>query len=214
MIKYEDVNLQEMNEIAKLHIKCFPDYFLTKLDGGNGKLLSKFYECSLGEGRILVVAKDDGKIIGMVMGYDMSSDNPRELFEKKAFWLLSRRMLVLLLSFNKMAWARVVSRIKAIFIKPKSTEVEKKLCKYKGSSLLSICVLPEYRGQGVAVELMRRYEEKCIDSGIDYYILSALRSNDRGNAFYKKLGFRLRGQDKVEYYYYKMLNGIEFDTAE
>lgn len=204
MIEYCIATEQDAQDIATIHSKCFPDYFLTKLDGGKGKVLGKLYESSVGEDRILIVAKEKDNIIGFVMGFILPNNNPREILVKKHFWLLVRRMLVLLLKFNKMAWNRVGREIKRLFSKKQSyspqVESMKKAC------LLSIGVLPEYRGKGVSVELIRMFEQACRDAGVEYYGLSALKENDRGNAFYRKMGLLLKSQDDKECHYYKLLD--------
>lgn len=187
-----------------VHAMCFPDYFLTKLDGGKGKVLYSLYECSIGENRILITAKDDNKIIGFVMGYVLPN-NPRKILVRKHFWLLVRRMLILLLKFDKMAWSRVGKIISGMFRK-KARGNDSNQEEAKRASLLSICVLPEYRGQNISSELIRRFEEGCKDNQVTYYTLSVFKSNKRANAFYEKMGLKVIGQGSEEYHYSKELN--------
>lgn len=208
MIKYRNANSDDMQAIAQTHIVCFKNYFLTELDGGKGNVLTKFYRSYYNNDVLFIVAEDGDKIVGFVMGY-IPPDKARKQFEKENFWLLSVRMMCLLCMFNKKAWSRVFSRIKNIFVKKKNSNDLEELKNLKRSGLLSICVLPEYRGSGVAIELINAYENLSIEKGADYYTLSALKNNDRGNAFYKKLGFKKKGEDKEEYYYYKMLKSTK-----
>lgn len=58
MIEYKKATIEDMGEVAQLHIACFPEYFLTKLDGGKGVLLKEFYKCALGDKKIFILAKD------------------------------------------------------------------------------------------------------------------------------------------------------------
>lgn len=204
MIEYKKATIEDMGEVAQLHIACFPEYFLTKLDGGKGVLLKEFYKCALGDKKIFILAKKEEKIVGFVMGY-IPPFNPREEFERSNFWLLSRHMIRLLVRFNKMAWARVFARIKDKFVKTKPNNEKPELKGLTRSGLLSICVLPEFRGTGISIRLIEEYEKESLEMGADYYTLSALKANERGNAFYRKIGLKIKNESKDEIYYYKML---------
>lgn len=202
MIKCRNAQDKDMKAVAKTHIACFPDYFLTKLDGGNGKLLSKFYQSYLQNDAFFVVAEDEGEVVGFVMGY-IIPNAASEKFEKENFWLLSGRFALLLLQFNKMAWERIFARLKAMLAKRPATTPE--CSDSTKASLLSICLKSEYRGSGVATQLIKEFEAICLTKGVNYYTLTALATNERGNSFYKKLGFEIKQQDGHSVCYFKRL---------
>lgn len=206
MIKYIEANAKDMADVAKTHMTCFPDYFLTKLDGGKGEFLSRYYQYWLGENCIFFIAKDDQKCIGFVCG-SIKPYSPRMLFEKEQKGLLIKRVSLLLLRFNKMAWQRVFKRIKEKFCMAKAKQPLSAQQEVKEASLLSICVLPEYRGKHISTELVKEFEKKCVSYGVKAYTLSALKINDRGNAFYKKIGMTVKSESDTSLYYYKELAG-------
>jgi len=55
--------------------------------------------------------------------------------------------------------------------------------------LLSICVLPEYRGHGAAQELLDCYIDMLRKNGRKLCLLTVEKSNSRGIHFYEKNGF-------------------------
>lgn len=83
------------------------------------------------------------------------------------------------------------------FIAPSFLEPSKMLC-----SELAWYVEPEYRGTSVGIKLMKRYEQKAIDSNCDTIMMVALDSlsPDSVGAIYEKLGYTT-----LEHHYRKEL---------
>lgn len=55
-----------------------------------------------------------------------------------------------------------------------------------------LCVLPEARGTGAGLALVRALAQVCVDRGINRFEWLAMRDNDVGRAFYTKLGGKVR----------------------
>ena len=159
------VSEADLKEIVNVHVKCFPNSFSTYLGkGNNGKLLQKFYQEYLtGVPQLFLVVEDrtlsSQKIIGFCMGYFLDKNDYNKEFLKHNFFSIVMRMSGLLLSGNRFAWRKLTG----IFKKKETAVVINNsfsFLKEEAGDLLSICVLPEYRGTGVAKQLIEIYCEK------------------------------------------------------
>lgn len=69
MINYRLATKKDIEEIARIHINEFSDYFLTVL---GEKLVYSFYKSYYETNNILVVAEKNKEIIGFILGTDSS----------------------------------------------------------------------------------------------------------------------------------------------
>ncbi len=177
----------DLREIAKVHTKCFPGYFLTKY---GEKLLAQYYGEYLAEGVPFVIARDNGKIVGFCMGY-IGQTKAKTKFLKKNFFGMVGKTLKLMLTFDKEVYSRIKTNILPSIGDGNSEEDEE-----DEAYLLSICVLEEKRGTGLSRELVEAFEEQLIKKGCKGYALFAIEDNDRGIGFYEKMGFEeVRSKD-------------------
>ncbi len=65
--------------------------------------------------------------------------------------------------------------------------------------VMSVCVLPEYRRQGLGELLMRRLISCAADSGARFMELEVRKSNNAARSMYHKLGFLRVGFRKAYY---------------
>jgi len=72
-------------------------------------------------------------------------------------------------------------------------------------TLLSICVSPEYKGKGLAMQLVEDFEKRLINNGYNGYTLTVHKTNSRANKFYRKLFMSIYKETKNEYGYIKRL---------
>ena len=171
--------------------------------GGYG-LLQKFYKEYLDRvpELFLVLINDNNKICGFCMGYYCDYNNYQKNFLKHNFFLIALRMLGLLFSGNKCAWKKCRTLLK----KKNETEIiSDKYNQYnvndKGD-LLSICVLPEYRGTGAAAQLISKYEQILLKKAKKICLLSVETKNDRAIKFYEKMDYepyRRNGEASILY---------------
>lgn len=175
MITYRLATLADIPSIAKVHLMCFPDSMWAFLGEA---LIRAFYSEYVQEQNIFVVAEEDHSLIGFCMGYERPT-KARERFMQKNKKALIRRVLIGLLSCNKLVYSKCLDN----FL-PKSKGYE---ATQKGD-LLSICVLPEFRGKGVADALVQHFEELLRNRNITAYTLSVYTDNIRAISFYKRQG--------------------------
>ena len=67
------------------------------------------------------------------------------------------------------------------------------------SELNRICLLPQYRRQGLAQGLMARYEESCKERNVTTLFLEVRKSNAPARALYEKTGYLVIGE-RANYY--------------
>lgn len=60
--------------------------------------------------------------------------------------------------------------------------------------MLSICVLPEKRGSGIASDLIKRFEQNGKQKGREFCVLTVKKDNKRGINFYDKHGYKMKLQ--------------------
>jgi ribosomal protein S18 acetylase RimI-like enzyme len=176
----------DLDQIAIVHRACFPDSLSTKL----GRLQSFYKEYMTTSPELFLVAVDDQeKIVGFCMGYYMENGGFMKNYLKKNLLQLSLKMIRLLTTGNKAAWKKMVSK----FSKQGQFEITDKqfstFSQEKIGDLLSICVLPECHGNGMANEMIDKYVRVLEIHDRKLCLLTVAVDNDRGVHFYEKHGF-------------------------
>ena len=69
----------------------------------------------------------------------------------------------------------------------------------KDAEILNLCVLPEYRGMGIASSLLKRALEDMIEGDTVSAYLEVRESNDPARSLYRKYGFTEYGIRKSYY---------------
>lgn len=177
MIQYRLATLADLDAIGKLHMDCFPNsmwHFLGE------ELVSAFYREYIVEDNFFVVALDEGQIIGLCMGYHIPSKAHSNFMHKNRGKLI-KRVLWGVITCN----ALVIKKIIAYLTPHKQYSYTQ-----ADGDLLSICVHPQYRGSGVAQELLIRFENLLKQNNISEYILGAYSDNLRAITFYKQEGLK------------------------
>ena len=67
------------------------------------------------------------------------------------------------------------------------------------SEIIMVCVLPEYRRQGLATLLMIDVIDKVVELGVTSVFLEVSEDNREAKSMYKKLGFKNVGKRKKYY---------------
>ena len=185
---------QDLTSIANVHIECFPDSFSTRLGKAKffgGVLLTKFYKEYLEKvpELFLVAENDEKELQGFCMGYYCEDNNYMKNFFKNNFFGIGLRILWLLLTIDNTAW----KKLKGTFKKSNPFEVlnhEVEAIQLTDKvDLLSICVLPQCRGNGMAQELINCYEDVLKEQKRKICILTVATDNGRGVHFYEKNGY-------------------------
>lgn len=139
------------------------------------------------------------------MGYYMDNDTQQQRFLSDYKLKLIFSTLELLFRGNRTVWKKVFSRLKH---KPQEEDWEilnynyETIEKEKRGDLLSVCVLPEYRGTGLAQDLISAFLDAMRSQGKALCLLSVESGNARARTFYLRNGFELyrrRGSDGLTY---------------
>mgnify|MGYP002507931750 CR=1 FL=1 len=175
----DSANPKYIMQIAKLHKKAFPSFFLTQLGIPFLSILYNGYMEDKDSG--IIVAEDNDKIIGFIA---YSNDYP--MFYKRLikyhlikFVVCSVGVVIIHPSFLK--------RLLGAFKKSESVVKEERYVE-----LASICVDPSIKNRGVGTELIN-YLKKIVDFNTYAYINleTDADGNDKVNKFYVKNGFKL-----------------------
>ena len=171
----------DLNEVVQLHIRSFPDFFLTSL--GKGFLFELYRDFLSDESAICKVIEHNGHISGFAVG----NMNPGEFF-RKVLWRKGHLF--------------VYYSLKALIRNP--GPVSRKLffaLRYRGEQpdkitnaalLSSIGVDPVYGKSGFGSMLIRAFCDEAFTKGAGaVYLTTDKINNDPVNTFYVKNGFTL-----------------------
>jgi ribosomal protein S18 acetylase RimI-like enzyme len=196
MITYRDATPSDLTEVARLHRLCFKGTFISSL---GPELIAHYYLEYLEEGGPFVLAFDNCSLIGFCMGY-YSGSTARDSFIRRNRVTLAIRICLLCLSLNKNAWQRVwkfvVRKIR------RSSPVGEVMA---DADLLSICLLPEYRGHGISNCMLGLFEKVLSDDEKKDLTLSVYTANCQAISFYRKEGFSIVSEEGDVYRMYKLL---------
>ena len=199
-------NLDDLKQLVKVHIACFPDSFSTQL---GDKLLTKMYaEYIMESPELFLLAEEEGRVIGFVMGYYYDSEDCLRRFRRKNQLCFVSKTLWLLLTGNKPAWKKFKTTVRPT---TGFTTIDSTINQYKETEmadLLSICVLGEYRGNGTANKLIDEYEKVLSERKRKICTLTVADINGRGISFYKKHAYAIcREAEGCKTYYKVLMNG-------
>ena len=180
--KLNDPNKSQLVRISRLHMKAFPDFFLTKLGFSFLSTLYTGYAEDADSG--IIVAEVKGKIIGFIA---YSNDYAR--FYKG----LIKHHIIRFAVCSAFAAIRHPSYIKRLLGAFKKSDSVVKVEKYV--ELASICVDPRVKSKGLGTALID-YLKKLVDFNEYKYINleTDADGNDAVNKFYVKNGFVLSRQ--------------------
>ncbi len=182
MIEIKELNQKSpetIKEIALLHKKAFPHFFLTQL--GTGFLRTLYTGYMEDDDSGIIVAEECGRIEGFIA---YSNDYPR--FYKG----LIKNHLIRFAICSLGAAIRHPSFIKRLLGAFKKSDSVVKEENYV--ELASICVNPSIENKGVGTQLID-YLKKMVDFNKFAYINleTDADGNDGANRFYRKNGFEL-----------------------
>ncbi|MDR0849785.1 MAG: GNAT family N-acetyltransferase [Propionibacteriaceae bacterium] len=186
IIPPQDVNAVSAGQLAALHEKNFPDYYLTQL---GTPLLTSFYLHFLSHpNNLCVIATGASGVDGLALFVD-DYDTQMAAFYRK-YW---RSLVVGILRGFLRHPARVLvgtfKRVAGLFshdsvIVPNLPRV----------TLLSIVVESSIRGKGLGRELVQTGTAALSARGVSTYYLSVVATNTAAIAFYEKIGLAIVSQ--------------------
>jgi ribosomal protein S18 acetylase RimI-like enzyme len=191
---------RDLDGIVRVHLVSFQDYFLTHLGRG---LVKRYYQSYLARPEALtVVADGEEGICGFIIG---TPDDDRVLgsFYRRHFPYVSGCVLRQLLMLDSVIWKGLAARLSHVGMALHSlASGEGGPGKSVGgvpatarARLLSIAILPEYRGGGCSSRLLRRFELTLKERAVQTLGLSVNSDNARAIRFYLKEGWTIQDQD-------------------
>jgi len=193
IVKITEAGQEHISGMAECHNKSFPGRFMTKM--GYNWLCALYRFFIRHPGSICRVAVDaDGQVIGLAVG---GEPNIRDEFLGLAlfryphllFWkFLSRRLV------RRVLLRELAAKLRRKHAAAHSGDTKAQSAGICSGNLLSICVLPDYKGIGVAGKLIESFQLACKAEGYERLTLSVLSDNSRAVAFYKKHGWCQSGK--------------------
>ena len=177
--RIKEASKDYIREIADLHERAFPSFFLTQLGAPFLRTLYAGYLEDEESG--IIVAEDNGRLIGFIA---FSNDYPR------FYRGLINQHLTKFAFCSFGAAIRHPSFIRRLFGAFKKSESVVKEEKYV--ELASICVDPEIKNRGLGTQLID-YLKSIVEFEKYAYINleTDADDNEAANQFYKKNGFKL-----------------------
>ena len=171
--------------MADCHIAAFPGRFMTRMGFSWLCSLYNFFIIHRG-GVCYIAANTAGRVVGFAVGGD---PDIREQFLQMA---MLRHLHIILWKFITDSLVRSVlvkEMLKKLRLKKATVssdnDREQEDCG-KCGNLLSICLLPELMGTGIADRLIESFQKGCAAKGYNRLTLSVVGDNSRAIAFYKK----------------------------
>ena len=175
---------KDATQIAIIRKREINQGFLSQL---GVKFLSKLYKSTMvSPNAFTIVAKDNDKVIGFISGCTNVAKFYHDFFKKyffQVFFILLPKMFKL-------------SILKKIFetLKYPQQKEEKKL---PGAELLTIAILKEYHGQGIAQKMFEKFVKEMKKREIKQFKVIVGESLMRAIRFYEKIGFKFHSSISV-----------------
>jgi|NOAtaT_6_FD_contig_61_2806829_length_1255_multi_3_in_0_out_0_2 ribosomal protein S18 acetylase RimI-like enzyme len=170
--------LEDLEAIAYLHMKAFPNFFLTAM---GLSFVREYYRAVLEfPDSIAMVIQRENKLLGFIVGFG----NPEAFYD---FYRKRRLRLVGLTFWAIIRKPYLIKRILLNFrrvsdIKTPESDIE----------LSSLAVTPDEQGRGIGTKLIQSFLQIATERKYqNVYLTTDSQSNDSVNYFYSKLGFIL-----------------------
>ena len=188
-VKFTKAGQVHVPGMVQCHINAFPGRFMTEMGCHWLCALYPFFIKHRG-GICLVAVDTSDKVVGLAVGGD---PNIRNEFLSSAmfryphliFWKFLSKRLVRRVLLKEIA--RKFHRRPAV---DNSGDTKGQNVVTQTGNLLSLCVLPDYKGTGIGGKLIESFKLACADEGYKRLTLSVAGENTRAMAFYRKHGWR------------------------
>ena len=192
-VKVTEARELHIPDMAQCHIKSFPGRFMTEM-GYHWLCALYLFFIKHREGICRIAVDADDKVVGLAVG---GNPHIRDEFLSSAlfryphliFWkFLSKRLV------RRVLLQELAGKLHRKRTADHSDDSKTLSNVVRSGNLLSICVLPDYQGIGVAGKLVESFQLACQAEGYERLTLSVVSKNSRAVAFYKKHGWRQSGQ--------------------
>lgn len=179
IVKFKDENC--LVDLVNVHIKAFNGFFLTSLGSG---FLKVYYKSLIKseKGILFVIKNDEDKVIGFVAGTTKYKGFHKEILFKNLFSYV--RILFFVVLMRPLAIFRLFLNLK----KGNNCNIDSGNL----AELLSIGILPSYKGLGYGKLLINAFEKELTYRQIKQSTLTTdFYDNDKVINFYKSLGYEI-----------------------
>jgi len=165
--------------LANLHLKAFPNFFLTTL---GAQFLKTFYKSILDSPKGFGVALfEDDRLLGFAIGTEQTEGFYRNLVLQNGLNLFISCCKTLI--FHPIKVFRI---LKNLIGSNGAFEID------EGGWLLSICINPNYWGKGVSNIVLGEFEAEALRRGLKKnWLTTDFADNERANSFYLKMNYKL-----------------------
>lgn len=178
MIGYRKANSKDYKSFAQIHMQAFKGFFLSTL--GFSFLCTYYFSCLKSKRTIAICAyTPDEKIIGFASGSLISKGYHKNIFFSSFFRFG--------ISLIKVVFSRPHSILRLINNLDKNNTVEDK---GDYSELLSIAILPDYKGKGIGKNMLSVFEQEVFTrDGNRIALTTDFFNNESVIEFYEKSGY-------------------------
>lgn len=181
MIDYRISKKEDLQEIIEIHLKAFPNFFLSGL---GRSFLNTYYGCCFSSEKAFILTainKNSEKVVGFGVACYQSKGFHKHLI------LNNSRVFIF-------------QGLKLFFSKPRALlRLFKNLVKgndfndnFNYAEILSIAVTPDFKGIGVGKNLLREIEKRVKNNNIKTITLTTdLEFNNKVLKFYDKCGYKI-----------------------
>ena len=188
----------DLNNIVKIHLESFPNFFLSSL---GPKFLSKFYKSILlDKNGVGIGLFDNGELKGFAIGTKNKLGFYRNIIKNNLF---SFSIIFIFILFKTPLKLAKIIRNLYMSSMPNSKQ---SIIPF----LLSICIQPHESGKGLGKTIIKCFEDKMVSFGIkELFLTTDAENNEYTNLFYKRNNYKvenifLQGKRKMILYYKKL----------
>lgn len=179
-MQYRNIQIEESEKLVKIHLESFKGFFLSSL---GERFLNVYYKsCLKSSESIAICAVDENEnLIGLSVGCKYSKGFHKRLIKQNIMSFMIQGIVILV--SNPKAIIRLTNNLGKNADKNDDGNY---------AELLSIGVLPNYNGQGIGKELIKKFEEEAIIRGCtDLALTTDFDENNKVLAFYKSIGYTI-----------------------
>lgn len=174
-----ELTAADAKELASLHVRSFPNFFLTSL--GQTFLVS-FYKSALTSAAGFGIGiYQQEQLVGFAVGTSQIGGFYKRLIKEKGFTLLFNALPALLM--RPLGIVRILNNLRG----SKSS-----FSPQSGGWLLSICTDVAHQGSGVSSDCLNAFENFAVNTGMDkIWLTTDTSENERANKFYSRQGYKI-----------------------
>lgn len=205
----------DLAKVVEIHALSFSDTFLTFL---GHRALKAYYNFFINQAEaIFLVIEEDDVVAGFILGWARGASYQTSMIRQSGWrfacaglgsfvrspvrmWLFIKPRLWFISRFIKLWLSLPVMRLVQIFGDKPTKVVGQAPPKFK-ASILSVAVLPEKRGRGLGIDLMRAAIKYCQSYEVPGITLTVEKENFPARRYYEAFGWEIFRESETAYHY-------------